>query len=107
MYDFTKYVSRDERRTITRLLSYATQQKWSVSVNDGGEWVASKIRPSAATRYLGTTSEDWVKFHNEAGNTVGVAWLVYGNSGEEVIADLSANEAMEKAWNYSMEIWND
>ena len=105
MSDYVKYVSRDERRTISRVLSYAHQQGWSVSVNDGEELVAVKIRPMAAKRYLGSTDEDTLIFFDKAENKVGAMWLVYGNAGEEVVADMSANDAMEACWNYAMEIW--
>lgn len=93
-------ISPDEAQALDRLLDYATRMGWTVSVNDGGEWTAKNIQPAEVPAYVATTADDVLLFRNTDGEKMGVMFLVYGNSGEELIADHSANDAMEAAWNY-------
>ena len=92
-------ISADEAQAIDRLLDYAARMGWTVSVFDGEEWTVAGEKPSAIPPHLGSTEMDVLQFRKD-GAPVGRMVLIYGNSGEEVIADHSANDAMEAAWNY-------
>lgn len=94
-------ISPDEARIIKRLMTYAARKGWVVSVHDGEEWVAVGEKPSAVMPYLGTTWQDLLQFRSgDTGEVLGRMALIYGNSGDEVIADHSNNPAMEAAWNF-------
>lgn len=97
-----KYLSKSERAIISRVLNYAADQNWYVSVNDGVETVAWNVSPHAARAYIGTTGQDVLRFQDaKTGERVGIMHFIYGND-EDVIHDHSANDAMQAAFKASI-----
>lgn len=99
MTHYYEAISPDEAQVLDRLLNYAARKGWTVSVYDGEEWTVKRAQPSEIPPHLGSTELDVLKFRKD-GVAVGCMTLIYGNSGEELIADHSANDAMQAAWDY-------
>lgn len=91
-----------EQSIITRVLQYAEDAGWYVSVNDGMEWTARNVDPFAARAYMGTTDMDALRFQDaKTGKRMGVMFFVYGND-EDVIHDHSDNDAMQALFEASI-----
>jgi hypothetical protein len=91
--------SPDEAKAARSLVNLILKKGYQVSVNDGCEWV---LRRSTSLQdilsVLCTTSEDHLILRDASGEKVGVFYLVWGNSGEELVCDYSANAVMEGIW---------
>lgn len=105
MTNFTTYAERARReghldlakrietegRICSRLVRHGLAAGYLISVNDGEEWTVVK-----STKYreimeeLFTTDENTILFHNAEGKRIGSVFLVFGNSGYDVMADQSA-----------------
>lgn len=103
---YNEFISRDEKHTLNRLIKYAEDHGWTVSLFDGEEWTAKRIEPKDLPPYVATTGQDLLLFRDAQNEIVGKMVLIYGNSGEELIADLSANEPMLLASNYAIARWS-
>lgn len=100
---YNEFVTPDEQHVIGRLIAYATGRRWLVSVYDGLEWTGERLQPARLPAYLATAGDDMLRFTDEDGNYLGRMWLIYGNSGEELIADYSDNKEMDDAWRFAVE----
>lgn len=94
------HVSLDDARAARKLVRLILSREYFISVYDGEDW---PIKRSRAFRNIlanmGATSEEWLSLHDANGNRIGAFLLVWGNSGEELIADYSDNDALDSIWN--------
>lgn len=98
MNDLQRYRSRGEQKIAIKLVDTLLARQHTVSVDDGGEWVVKRSRDrQKIIDALGSTDMDVVLARNGDGKFVGSFTLIWGNdqSGEELIADHSANDAAE------------
>jgi hypothetical protein len=76
-----------ERKVITALLKQAIAAGYTVTVDNGEEFV---IKESASVRdilkVMFTVDEEWLRFSKD-GKHIGTAALIYGECGWDVIAD--------------------
>jgi hypothetical protein len=94
-----EYHSDDEARAAHRLIRLLVKRNYSVSVNDGAEWVLKRSTSiPAILSAMGTTSEDHLIIRDPSGEIAGWFNILWGNSGEELIADHSGNEICESLW---------
>jgi hypothetical protein len=95
-----EYASKEEARACRKLISLALSKGYLISVNDGEEWTVKKSnKASEILEALCSTGQDTLLFRDAEGNRLGVFDLVWGNSDEELVADYSANEAMDNLFN--------
>ena len=84
---------RLERMIARRLILDAIAAGYSLNVNNGGDR-SELIRPSRNVRevlsVMFATDDEHLLFFKD-GKRVGWAWLIYGNSGWDVISDYSTN----------------
>lgn len=70
-----------------------------ISVNDGEEWtVKGSTDKGEIIRALFTTDGDTIRARDAEKNKLGDFYLIYGNSGEEVIGDYSDNDFCNAIW---------
>ena len=93
--NMTKHEAELMALAISRALFYG----WSISVHDGEEWAAKRVR-DAETLWplLASVEAETLKFRDRAGNEVGSAYVVYGNGPGELFADYSGNGRFAE-WN--------
>lgn len=97
--DCIDYGPRDERLAAALLVALVLAEGGTLSVNDGEEWTVRRSDDAETVlRALGTTESDTLKWRDADGRTVGVFWLVWGNSGDELIADHTANDECRHLW---------
>jgi hypothetical protein len=86
---------RAEGRACGYLIRECLRRGLVVSINDGGEWCLLRCSNyNTIMCALASTDGDTVHVrHPGQGLSVGSFYLVYGNSGPEVIADYSDNPA--------------
>lgn len=87
---------RAARLVLWRLIKSAKAAGYIFSLSDGECWTVLKSEDTRAVMAAAmTTDEDVVRFRNRGNEVIGSVWLVYGNSGWDVICDYTANERME------------
>ena len=90
----------DERRMASGLIRACLAKKYMVSIHNGEDWALVKSRNYAEIMdALWQTDEEMVLIRETDGSKVGRFFLVYGNSGEELIADYTDNDACNAIWN--------
>jgi hypothetical protein len=94
-----EYHSVDEARAAHRFITLLVKRNYSVSVNDGEAWVLKRsVSIPAILSAMGTTGEDHLIIRDPSGEIAGWFNILWGNSGEELIADHSGNEICESLW---------
>lgn len=96
-----RYATKGEAVKARRLVRLALAKGYAISVYDGEEWtVKQSTERMAVLQALATTECDTLRFRKD-GEKLGSMLLIYGNAtdGSELIADYSANEAMETLYN--------
>jgi hypothetical protein len=100
----TQYATAGEARVVRKLVTAAIAAGYCISVSDGDEWT---VKRSTSTRVifdaLATTGEDTIRisaadpWQTTGRHGAGSFRLIYDNdpSGEEVIADYTANDVCE------------
>ena len=85
-----------ERRIVGNLVKIGLDRGYDISLNDGEEWTVknSKVFDEIMSAIM-TTDEDLLLFRGLAGERIGTVFLVYGNDGWDVIADHTANDAID------------
>lgn len=90
---------RAEKRMATALVTACIQRGYTVSVNDGGDWVVKRSTDKAEIMAaLFSTDEDQIVIRDKDGNRAGWFWLVYGNDGWDVVSDFSDNAVCNAIW---------
>lgn len=98
--NFMAYNSTHEREQADVLVRILLDRGYSVSVNDGEEWVLKRSTDrTAILAVLGSTDSDTIRIRDENGDSVATFLLVYGNGPGELIADHTANHYAESVWN--------
>lgn len=88
------YATHHEARIARKIVRDALANGWTVSVNDGEDWVVKRSTDSRAIlAALCSTDSDTLLLRDAAGDCIGRIMLVWGND-EDVISDHSDNEAM-------------
>lgn len=99
-YAILNDVSLGEARAARKLVRIILSRGYSISVCDGEDWpIKRSIKFRDILANMGATCEEWLRLHDANGNRVGAFLLVWGNSGEELIADYSDNDALNNIWN--------
>lgn len=95
--DLDRYAGKEEAVVARRLVRNALELGYTVSVNDGEEWTVKKSSDRMTILCaLASTGGDTLKFRNAEGESLGAMMLVYQDGpGDELIADYSANDAMD------------
>ena len=91
------YTTPGERGTATRLVRAALRAGYTVSVYDEEEWTVKRSGSEAVILpELASTETNTLLFRRN-GETVGSMLLIWGNdeTGEELIADYTDNDAMQ------------
>lgn len=82
-----------ESAIFSHLCQTAIDLGWVVSLRDGEEWTVKKSGNLGELRMAAfTADDDTLLFRDETNKIRGRVWLVYGNSGWDVIADHSVND---------------
>lgn len=90
---------RAEKRMATALVTASIQRGFTVSVNDGGEWVVKRSTNKAEIMAaLFSTDEDQIVIRDQDGNRSGWFQLIYGNDGHDVVSDYSDNAVCNAIW---------
>ncbi len=88
---------RHEQTEARAIIQRAIAAGYTVSVNDGEEYVIKRSRDcEAIMATLFSTDSDWLLIRNAAGEKIGVIWFVYGNGPGELAADYTAKPEIEK-----------
>ncbi|MCZ8104011.1 MAG: hypothetical protein O9972_39720 [Burkholderiales bacterium] len=99
---------KDERRMAVALVDRALRDGYSVSVHDSEEWTVKRERDRAVILgALATTGDDKIALVDKDGVSVGWFWLIYGNSGWDVVSDHSANPICDAIWNETLQPLSD
>ncbi len=111
--NFTQYAKRNEEKghhdTARRIRAEGTAcaalidailaKGAMISVCDGEEWtVKGSTDKGEVIRALFTTDGDTIRARDADKNKLGDFYLIYGNSGAEVIGDYSDNEFCNAIW---------
>lgn len=87
-----EFASPAERTAARKLVSAALQAGYKISVNDGEEWVVRNSTNSIEVlEALCSTGSDTLRMSLPDGTFIATFWLVWGNGGEELVADFSDN----------------
>ena len=89
-----------EGRMASALVKACLAKGYMISVYNGEDWAL--IRGKAYREVMDAlwqTDEEVLVVRNAAKEIVGRFWLVYGNSGSELVSDYSANAACDEIWN--------
>jgi hypothetical protein len=90
---------RDEGRMASALVRCLLAKGCLLSLSDGEEWVVNRSgNKDKVMSAMFTTDEDKLLARDQNGKKLGFFWLVYGNSGEELVADYSDNEFCNAVW---------
>lgn len=84
-----------EKSVLRGIISRALAKGFTVSLFDGEEWVVRKSRN--AQEVIGsmfTVDEETLRFCDADGVKVGDAFIVHGNSPEEVVCDHTDSDVM-------------
>ena len=94
-----EYANRDEAAAARKLVAIALTKGWSISVNDGDEWVLKRSSDKMAILHaMCSTGEDYLLFRQADGTKVGWVFLVWGNSAPELVCDYSSNADIDALW---------
>jgi hypothetical protein len=86
-----------EKTAAMRVIGRALAKGYLISVCDGEEYTVKRSTNRNAIRAaLCSTDADTILVRKSDGEKVGVIWLVWGNSPEEVVADHTDNEAIRE-----------
>lgn len=97
---YMPYNKPHEKAQAETLVRIVLDRGYSVSVNDGMEWVLKRSRDRAAILdALGSTDADTLRIRDNDGESFGSFWLVYGNGPGELISDHTSNPYMNSIWN--------
>ena len=88
-----EYATLEEQAIVDKIMEYATNNDWRVSVYDSEEYACKRLSPNAAKAFLATTEADTLIFRDHTGEAVGFMLLIWGN-GEDLISDHTDNKAM-------------
>ena len=89
-----QYATQHEARIARKIVKDALANGWTVSVNDGEDWVVKRSDDSRAIlAALCSTDSDTLRLRDAAGERVGDILLIWGND-DDVISDHSDNAAM-------------
>ena len=90
-----------ETQAARLLVEIILSKGFSISVYDGEEWTVRRSTSAPdILEALDTTGEDYLAMHRVDGSKGGgCIQLVWGNSAPELVADYTANDAMEAIWN--------
>jgi hypothetical protein len=84
-----------EAQTARKVVKLALARGWAVSLYDGEEWTLKRSTArNAIWSAMASTDADTLRFRDADGVSLGTMSLVYGNGGEDLIADHSDNDAM-------------
>jgi len=94
------HVSADEKAMAVKLIERILKDDGNViSINDGEEWTVYRSRDAETiVAALATTDHDIVAVRDGDGEKLGSFVLIWGNSGEELISDHTANDYCESIW---------
>lgn len=85
------YISQTEQDIAREIIRRALAKGWTVSVNDGEEWVVrSSDNQEIIENHMGSTDSDTLRFRAQ-GISVGTMLLIWGN-GRDLISDTSVAE---------------
>jgi hypothetical protein len=91
---------RQEKRMASALVRACIDRGFYVSVHNGEDWAIRKSREyQKIMGELWQTDEEHLYIHDADSKLKGSFFLVYGNSGAELIADYTDNEACNAIWN--------
>ena len=105
-WDYWQFTTQPERKYASALINVCLAQGFTISVFDSEEWTLSRSADKVAIKKaLATTGEDTLEiWHNS--ERLGFFWLIWGNSGEELIAHYgwqdSNYERMEDIYEMAM-----
>jgi len=87
-----------EKKIIRHMVELAIAKGWVVSVYDSEEWTLESSKDiEAIMNAVMTTDEDLLRFYDkENTKRIGTVYLVYGNSGWDVICDYTVSDMMEQ-----------
>jgi hypothetical protein len=89
-----QYATHHEARIARKIVKDALANGWTISVNDGEEWVVKRSTDSQTIlNAMCSTDSDVLHLRDASGEPFGSIWLVWGND-EDVISDHSDSEAM-------------
>jgi hypothetical protein len=91
---------RQEKRMASALVRACIDRGYFISVHNGEEWAIKMSRSyKAVMAELWQTDEEHLYIRDLNDKRAGCFFLVYGNSGAELIADYTDNEACNAIWN--------
>jgi hypothetical protein len=89
-----EYATYHEARIARKIVKDALANGWTISVNDGEEWVVKRSTDSRAIlEAMCSTDSDVLRLRDASGEAIGNIWLVWGND-EDLISDHSDSETM-------------
>jgi hypothetical protein len=91
---------------IVRILNYAADRNWTVSLYDGGEWLYKKADPRDLLKcnsFNTTEDGDMLRFRLPDGTKIGDVWLIY-EPGEIDWLDCTDNEALNELHDATVEL---
>jgi hypothetical protein len=90
---------RNEKRMASALVRACLTRGYTVSLHNGEDWEISHSRNyRELMAALFSTDEETVVIRETDGRKVGWFFLVYGNSGYDVVSDYADNEACNEIW---------
>lgn len=96
-----------EKAIVKETVKRALDRGWTVSVEDGEDWVVKRSRDIdvilAATR---STDADNIRFRKENGDYIGTVYCVYGNSYDVICDYTCSGDEMEKIMEEMQEFSN-
>lgn len=85
-------IDATEYKIARRLIEQATDEGYTVTVDDGGAIALERSSDvNAILAVMGTTGSDTLFLYNADGTRIGSVWLVYGN-GTDLVSDYSAKD---------------
>lgn len=88
---------RVEQKTVRKLIDIVLAKGYTISVNDGEEWVLLRSQSvQAVCDAMMTTDEDKWQVRREDQTPVGEVWFVYGNDGYDVVTGYTVSPDMEE-----------
>ena len=87
---------QQEKTAAGRIVDRALAKGYLVSVFDGGETTVRRSNDRGTImEALQSTDDDTLIMHKPDGKKVGVIWLVWGNSPDEIVCDCSDNPEID------------
>jgi hypothetical protein len=79
-----------EKRAAGKIIDRALAKGYLISVNDGEEWVVKKsAKRKEIMGALQSTDSDTLMIRKPDGEKVGMIYMVWGNSPDEIVCDCS------------------